>query len=466
MLLTLSTIHKPATDLGYLLHKHPDRFQSFDLSFGKAHVFYSEVGEDRTTASLLLDVDPVGVVRGKSRDRRFLLGHYVNDRPYVASSLMSVAISQVFGSAMSGRCKDRPDLVTTPIPLSARIDVLPVRGGEDFLHRLFEPLDYTVEATRYMLDEQFPDWGESPYFSVTIAGTKTLSDLLTHLYVLIPVFDNDKHYFVGEDELEKLLEKGAGWLASHPEKEQITRRYLKHRSSLYREALARLVEEAEVEPAEDGDSRDQCEELLEKPLSLNDQRHGVVLAALRASGARSVLDLGCSEGKFLRLLLDDRQFERILGLDVSMQALQRAVNRIGYDRLPPKQKERIELIHGSLIYRDGRLAGFDAAAAIEVIEHLDPPRLSAFERVLFEFARPKTVILTTPNREYNVMWESLSAGQFRHSDHRFEWSRSEFRTWAKQVADKHGFSVRFLSVGPEDAALGSPTQLGVFETVE
>jgi len=403
------------------------------------------------------------MVRGKNRAQSFLLGHYVNDRPYVASSFMSVAISQLFGSALGGRCKDRPELVTTPIPLSATIEVLPVRGGEGFLQRVFEPLGYTVEATRHPLDEQFPEWGASPYYSVTIAATKTLAELLTHLYVLIPVFDNDKHYYVGDDELEKLLEKGAGWLGSHPEKEQITRRYLKHRSSLYREALARLVDDAEIENPEDGNPKDQREEALEKPLSLNDQRHGAVLAALHSCGARTVLDLGCSEGKFLRQLLDDRQFERIVGLDVSMQVLQRASQRLGYDRLPPKQKERIELIHGSLIYRDARLAGFDAAAVIEVIEHLDPPRLSAFERVLFEFARPKTVVLTTPNREYNVHWETLPAGQFRHPDHRFEWTRAEFQVWSARIADQFGYRVRFLAIGPEDATVGSPTQMGVFD---
>ena len=465
MLLTITTTHQPSSDLGYLLHKHPDRFQSFELSFGKAHVFYPELGDDRTTAALLLEVDPVGMVRGKSRDQSFLLGHYVNDRPYVASSFLSVAISQVFGSAMSGRCKDRPELVATAIPLSARVEVLPVRGGEGFLQRMFEPLGYTVEAVRHVLDEKFAEWGDSPYYSVTISGTKTLSELLTHLYVLIPVFDNEKHYFVGEDELEKLLAKGSGWLAEHPEKEQISRRYLRHRSSLYREALARLVEEEQVEEGEEASTKNQREESLEKPLSLNDQRHGVVLAALRASGARSVLDLGCSEGKFLRQLLDDRQFERIVGLDVSVQSLQRAVQRLGYDRLPPKQKERIQLIHGSLIYRDQRIAGFDAAAVIEVIEHLDPPRLMAFERVLFEFARPKSVVLTTPNREYNPMWETLPAGQFRHSDHRFEWTRDEFRAWANRVAEKHLYSVRFLPVGPEDAVVGPPTQMAVFQLV-
>lgn len=472
MLLTISTEHKPATDLGFLLHKHPDRFQSFDLSFGQAHVFYPEVTEDRCTVCLLLDVDPVGMVRGKKRDRNenFLLGHYVNDRPYVASSFLSVAISQVFGTALGGRCKDRPELVTTPLPLTARLDVLPVRGGEGFLHRMFEPLGYTVEAVRHPLDERFPEWGESPYYSATITGTKTLSQLLTHLYVLVPVFDNEKHYFVGEDELEKLLAKGGGWLASHPEKEQITRRYLKHRSSLCLAALERLKEEGGGMKEESDDELDECDSSFSLPLS--SLRYGAVMAALRASGARTVLDLGCGEGKLLRELLQDRQFEQIVGMDVSIRSLEMAQKRLKLDRLPDRQAERLKLIHGSLIYRDKRLEGFDAAAVVEVIEHLDPPRLAALERVLFEFARPQTVVLTTPNREYNVMWPAWQLGQgadaprspvpFRHADHRFEWSRQEFQDWANRVSVQHGYSVRFLPVGPEDEKVGSPTQMGVF----
>jgi 3' terminal RNA ribose 2'-O-methyltransferase Hen1 len=433
------------------------------MSFGQAHVFYPQADPQRCTAALLLDVDPVGMVRGKTPASSFLLGQYVNDRPFVASSFLSTAIAQVFGSAMSGKCKDRPELVTMPIPLMARIDVLPVRGGEGFVHNLFEPLGYTVEAVRHALDERFPDWGESPYYSVTISGVTTLSDLLTHLYVLIPVFDNSKHYFVGEDEIEKLLAKGEGWLARHPEKEQITRRYLKHRTSLFREALARLVDEETPDIIDEQPLAQRQEDALEKALSLNEQRHGTVLAAIRASGARSVLDLGCGEGKLLRELVKDRQFERIVGLDVSIRTLESAQKRLKLDQLPDHQTERIRLFHGSLMYRDKRLEGFDAAALVEVIEHLDPPRLATLERVVFEFARPKVVVLTTPNRDYNVMWESLPAGKFRHPDHRFEWTRAEFREWANRVAQANGYSVRFLTVGPEDQTVGSPTQMGVFK---
>jgi 3' terminal RNA ribose 2'-O-methyltransferase Hen1 len=464
MLLTITAMYRPANDLGYLLHKHPERFQSFDLSFGKAHVYYPEVGAERCTACLLLDVNSVSMVRGKNPDQSFLLPQYVNDRPYTASSFMSVAIAQVFGSALQGRCKDRPELATTAIPLSARIDVLPVRGGERFLRGVFEPLGYEVDTVRSPLDERFPEWGDSPYFSVTVRKTTTLAELLTHLYVLIPVFDNHKHYWVGGDEMEKLLAKGEGWLADHPEKEEITRRYLKFQPSLYRLALSRLVQEEEPEETEEDDQpKEKAEEVLERPISLNEQRIGAVVALLRASGAKRVLDLGCGEGKLIRELLRDKQFDEIVGLDVSIRTLEAVQRRLKVDRLPTMQANRLKLIHGSLMYRDKRLEGFDAAAVVEVVEHLDPPRLSAFERVLFEFARPRTVVLTTPNREYNVTWETLPAGQFRHPDHRFEWTRQEFQSWAQGIAGRFGYTVRFLPVGPEHPDYGPPTQMGVFD---
>ena len=386
-----------------------------------------------------------------------------NDRPYVASSFMSVAIAQVLASALDGRSRERAELAKTPIPLEAAIEVLPCRGGEDFLHEVFEPLGYSVEAVRYPLDERFPEWGSSPYYSVRLSKTTTLSELLTHLYVLIPVFDNFKHYWVGQDELEKLLKHGEGWLASHPKREAIARRYLKHQPSLARQVLERLTEQDDQPAEEVMDARSESqEELLEQPISLNDQRLGAVVAVLKASGAKRVLDLGCGDGKLLRGLLKEKQFEEIVGMDVSVRSLEIAKERLRLDDLPPRQKQRIRLLHGSLMYRDKRLSGFDAAAVVEVVEHLDPPRLSAFERVVFEFARPATVILTTPNRDYNSAWESLPAGQFRHPDHRFEWSRAEFQDWAQQLAEKSGYEVRFLPVGPEDANLGPPTQMAVF----
>lgn len=463
MLLSISTTYQPASDLGFLLHKHPDRFQTFELSFGQAHVFYTENSTERTTAALLLEIDAVGMVRDRRSKRFGLLTEYVNDRPYVASSLISVALNQVFRSAMSGICKDRPQLSNTAIPLTVQIDVLPVRGGEEWLRKVFEPLGYAVTAVRHPLDPQFPEWGESPYYSVTITASTTLSAILTHLYVLIPVFDGSKHYYVGDDELEKLLEKGDGWLAQHPERDQIARRYLTYRPSLFREALARLTTDVEIDETSDDTSVPSDEEPPEERVSLNTQRLGAVVAALKNSGASSVVDLGCGDGKLLRELLSDRQFQRIVGMDVSIRSLEIAQRRLKLDSSFGPRSDRIQLLHGSLLYRDDRLSNFDAAAIVEVIEHFDPPRLSAFERAIFEFAKPKTVVVTTPNQEYNSKWETLPAGQFRHTDHRFEWTRTEFQQWAERVAQLYGYAVRFVGIGPIDEQVGSPTQMCVFE---
>ena len=467
MLLTITTTHQPATDLGYLLHKNPARAQSFELSFGHAHVVYPEASAERCTAALVLDVDPVGLVRGRSgaAGEGGLLAQYVNDRPYVASSFLSVAISQVYRSALGGTSKERPDVAASAIPLEARVTALPSRGGAAFVRRLFEPLGWSVTIETGPLDETAPEWGESRYHTLTLSGTKRLSELLAHLYVLVPVLDDEKHYWVGDDEVEKLLRHGEGWLAAHPERELIARRYLKHRTSLVREAIARLV--TEEEPAEGDESapavaRDAEEGALERTLSLNEQRLATVLGALRASGATSVVDLGCGEGRLLKLLLEERHFARIVGMDVSYRVLEIAMDRLRLERLPPMQRQRIALLHGSLVYRDARLAGFDAAAVVEVIEHLDPPRLAAFERVAFEFARPGTVVVTTPNAEYNVRWASLPAGKFRHRDHRFEWTRAQFEEWATAIAERFGYSVRFGPVGPVDPEVGSPTQMGIF----
>ncbi|MFO0972942.1 MAG: 3' terminal RNA ribose 2'-O-methyltransferase Hen1 [Phycisphaerae bacterium] len=524
MLLTLTTTRAPATDLGWLLHKHPAKVQTFELAFGSAHVFYPQATEQCCTAALLLAVDPIGLVRrrGGPAGEGFSLQQYVNDRPYVASSFMSVAMAQVFGSALNGRCNDRPELVNEALPLEARLAVLPCRGGDPFLRRLFEPLGYEVAAQRHALDAKFTDWGDSSYFTVTLRGKVRLCELLTHLYVLIPVLDNDKHYWVGDEEVEKLLRKGEGWLAGHPQRDAITRRYLRNQWSLAREALARLAEEDQPDPeaedvqheleeaaleaqvemrtcdapagtaavcevipadaataaltgaAADADRAKRQEEPVpdgadERGPPLNTQRLATVLAVLRGCEATSVVDVGCGEGKLLRLLLNDRRFERLVGMDVSLRSLKIAAERLRLERLPPMKRQRIALLHGSLMYRDARLridaaTPFDAATCVEVIEHQDAPRLAAFERVLFEFARPRTVILTTPNREYNVKWATLPAGQFRHRDHRFEWTRAEFQAWAGRVAARFGYEVRFLAIGPEDAAVGAPTQMGIFQS--
>lgn len=450
MLLTLTTTHEPATDLGFLLHKHPDRHQAFPLPFGTAHVFYPEASPARCTAALVVDVDPIALVRGRrgAAGDGGLLDQYVNDRPYAVSSFLSVALRRVFGSAIGGRAEARPELAALRIPLEARVTPLRCRGGIEVARGLFEPLGYRLDATRL---------GDGPYWDVRLAGSATVSDLLSHLYVLVPVLDDQKHYWVSDDEIEKLLRHGEGWLPFHPARELIARRYLKHQGRLARRALDRL-EAADEVPAEEGEP---AAEAAPRP-RLHDERLQRVAAELKASGARSVLDLGCGAGGLLALLVKDRQYNRIVGLDASVKDLEAAAERLHLREMPGVQRERIELLHGSLTYRDRRLAGFDAAAVVEVVEHIDPPRLGAFADAVFGAARPRTVVLTTPNAEYNARYENLRADALRHADHRFEWSRAEFVGWAEATARRFGYGVRLEGVGEADPELGPPSQMAVF----
>ncbi len=463
MLLTITNTEPPATDLGYLLCKNPARRQSFELPFGQAHVFCPEASAERCTAALLLEINGIAVARQQQGSRAdAALAAYVNDRPYVASSFLSVAIARVFGTALSGRSKERPELAASRLPLEARLPAVRCHGGEALVRRLFEPLGYSLAVEAHALDPMFPDWGDSECYTVTLAARCRLRDLLAHLYVLVPVLDEEKHYWVGEEEVEKLLRHGAGWLGAHPEHELIARRYLKRQRDLMQEALRRLADE-DVQPAEadrEG-AADEAEERLATP-RLSEQRLAAVIAGVKEAGARTVIDLGCGEGSLLRALMEDRELARIAGMDVSPRALSRAQAKLGLDRLSPAQRERVELFHGSLTYRDRRLAGYDVAVLVEVIEHVDPPRLAALERAVFEYARPRVVLVTTPNREYNALFPGMRSGSLRHRDHRFEWTREEFQGWCLGVAGRRGYSVAFRPIGPEDQNLGAPTQMGVF----
>jgi len=454
MLLTITYTGHDTPDLGYLLYKNPSRAQVFDLAFGRARVFYPEVSDQRTTATLLLDIDPVTLTRGRQGKGLF---DYVNDRPYVSSSFMSVALAKVFGTAMTGRADAHQELSDSPLDLTATVTMLPCRTDPSLLRDVFEPLGYEVSYETFILDESFPDWGDSPYVNLTLTGKVRLRDLLSHLYVLIPVFDKQKHYWIGQAEVDKLLRFGADWLPRHPARDFIASRYLGHFRELTTEAIRRL--DAEIAPASDTDSDDDA--TPNPQTALNPQRMAAVVEALKQSGARSVIDLGCGEGNLLQLLLADGQFTRITGMDVQVRALRRASARLRLEEAGDAKRERVTLFQGSLAYTDARLKGYDAAAVVEVIEHMDLGRLPAFEQAVFQVAHPKTVVLTTPNREYNAKYQHLHDG-LRHHDHRFEWTRAEFARWAGATAAKYGYEVDVHPVGEQDELAGAPTQMAVF----
>jgi 3' terminal RNA ribose 2'-O-methyltransferase Hen1 len=459
VLLTVTTTHSPATDLGFLLHKHPGRVQAFGVASGTAHVFYPEASEERCTAALLLEVDPVALVRGPGDS----VTHYVNDRPYAASSLLAVALKGVFATALTGRCEARPELAGSAIPLEIRVPALRCVGGAGLVERIFRPLGWTVSAEPVPLEPA--EWGDSAYIDLRLTGTVRLADALNHLYVLLPALDDNKHYWVSTDEVDKLVRAGAGWLATHPEKKLITQRYLAHRRSLTGAALARLAESDDLNPAELDNAVPELEPdgepEAERPVSLAVQRRQAVLGVLREAGARTVADLGCGEGALTGDLLKDSGFTQVIAADVSARALAQAERRLRLDRMPEARQARLTMFQSSLTYRDTRLAGLDAAVLMEVIEHVEPDRLSALERAVFGFAAPRTVVVTTPNREYNPEY-GMAEGALRHRDHRFEWDRAEFTAWATSVGAAYGYGVRFAGAGGESPAAGSPTQLAVF----
>ncbi|PJJ74134.1 3' terminal RNA ribose 2'-O-methyltransferase Hen1 [Sediminihabitans luteus] len=461
VLLTLTTTHRPATDLGYLLFKHPDRVQEFRQSFGTVTVLYPEATEERCTVAVMLEIDPVRLARSsKGSTHDFSLAQYVNDRSYAASSMLGSAIADVFSTARSGRGDSRQALADSPIPLEIEIPVLPCRGGPEIARRIFTPLGWEVDAEPIPLDERFPDWGPSRYVRLALTGTVRLADALNQLHVLLPVLDEAKHYWQNDDEVDKLLRSGDGWLATHPERELITRRYLARSAPLAHAALERLAELDDSPVGTDHGDEAAGADGHGPRSPLHTLRHQAVVGVLRRLEARSVIDLGCGPGAFLDVLVREPQLTRIAGSDVSTRSLQAAARRLHLETLSERQAERIELFQGALTYEDPRFSGFDAAVLMEVVEHVDPARLPALERVVFGAARPGSVVVTTPNSEYNPNYEGLHG--MRHSDHRFEWTRAEFRDWAEHVATEHGYLVELEGVGDVDPERGTPTQMAVF----
>lgn len=444
-----------ARDLGFLLHKHPDHLHRRDTAAGEVSIFYPEVSERRTTAVIHLAIDPVALVRGKNRQSDGLLAQYVNDRPYAANSFLSVALTRALGQTMSGKSKERQALADRPLPFEARIVPVSLAGEPEIVERLFEPLGYAAEVTEI-------DAG-TRVFDVRLRGTVRLAELLNHFYVLIPVMDNAKHYWIDKEEIEKLLAKGEGWLATHPARDLIARRALKHRRALAHEALERLDESIAPEEDEtDAAPQDQTEDVLERPIRLHDLRLDTVAETLKAAGVASVLDLGCGEGKLMARLMRDGQFRRIVGVDPSVRTLERAGRRLYLDEAGVAKAERVKLQFGSLTYGDRRWQGFDAATLVEVIEHIEPHRLSALALSVFGDARPGLVVVTTPNREYNTLFENMPQDRLRHPDHRFEWTRAEFAAWGDAVTETYGYSVTYAPIGPEDDTHGAPSQMAIF----
>lgn len=403
VLLTLRLPEAPAAGFGYPPGHDRAAVRTAEFAEGRAHLFPSGVD----AAAVFLDLHPATPGAGSP-----VPGYAA----YTAGALLGLALHRLFASA-SLPVDDGPQ------GIEARLPALWCPGGETMVTRLFGPLGYAVKAVPLPLHPEQPRVGTSPFYSVALSGRQRPREALSHLCVLLPLFD-DRRRGMSDGDAEELWREGRAWLATHPERDVLASRLLR------RAPRSRV----------------------------HDRRHDAVLAALRESGARRVLDLGCGPGTLLHRLAQEPQFDEVVGVEVAPDELAQAA--AGLD---PGGRGRV--LHGSLAYRDPRLAGFDAAALIEVVEHLDPPQLAALQGAVWETARPATVVVTTPNAEYNPLFQNQGGGRLRHPDHRFEWTRAEFRAWAQAVAARHGYTVRFGAAGPQDARVGPLTQMAVFQRV-
>lgn len=436
MILSITTKGKDADKLSFLLHKSPDKFHEFTISSGKAYVFYPVYSPEEVCASLMIDLNPVDLTRGREGSSNNGIFDYVNDRPYTSSSFMTTAIAQVYSTAMSGRCKHYPNLVDVKRDFEVEITALKVLTNFE-INEILEPLGYEVRYDIYKLDDEFEDWGNSKYVTLNLKINTTLSTLLKQLYVLIPVFDNNKHYYLNKDEIDKLLEKGAEWLEGHPMKEFIIRRYLNNR---YLESVL------------DQTPKDKLKQ------TLNTIRLNTVAEKIKELNVDSVVDLGCGEGKLLKLIIENTNVSKVIGADIDIKSLKIASKKLKYD----SEGERLQLVQSSAVYYDKRFKDVDLICLVEVIEHIDEHRLQFVIDTVFNNYKPKNIIITTPNVEYNNVYE-MNDDDFRHDDHRFEWTRAEFEKWCNDICSEYGYKVTFNTVGEVDEKYGSSTQMGVFE---
>lgn len=481
MYFSLTSIGPAAADLSFLLRKHPDKVQRFDLPTGVATVFFPESSAERAEMTMVLTVDPIELIRNKSirHGAGFPLGQFVNDRPYATTSLVSHAVAKVFSSAMTGGLASDPEAPFRRTDITLRLPALPVvahreLAGADLVRALFEPLGWTIAATPLPADPQHPEWGDSRYLDVTLSAHTTVADALRQFCALVPVVTDAQHYWVSSNQAEALVRLGTligseasseppadlasrSWLAGHSLAELIVRRYLVHQRDLVDECWALLggLPDAEGETGH-------AEKVTQRAPRLADLRSAAIHAQLSGLGATSVVDMGCGEGALLRVLSRDASFRRLIGTDVDSRALRRAAESLNLFDADERLRDRVQLLHSSATYRDDRLKGADALVLMEVIEHLDADRLPTLVDTVFGFTRPGHVLVSTPNIEYNAFYPTPFETGYRHSDHRFEFTRAEFEEWASGIGEAYGYTVRFAGIGEADPEHGASTQMAVF----
>lgn len=465
MLFTLTCTGPHAPRLPELFNRNPQELHTVTLSAGRVHLFFPELTSERVTAAFLLDLEPAGVERRPRGGMHApkLVADILHDRAYISSATLISALGPLLEPILEPCGKTARAGCQQSLPLEAHLHAVTCRrGGVALLQRLFVPLGFELHAEPLVPMAQ--QGGGSYVWQLVLKRECPLQVFLRHLYLLTAVMDDDAPEWEREDEAERLLTLGETWLSDHPEQAWILERGRSIRRRLLHPGLEPLLSMAGERPVDRLRALEPgLEARLEAGLNLVSRRLQAVVRVLEQQRISRVGDLGCGEGRLLKELLARPQFKRIVGLDVAVECLERASRRLRLDQLPEAQADRVQLLHGSVLYYDKRLEGLEALTLLEVLEHIDPEKLPLVEEVLFEGLRPPLVIVTTPNQSFNGRLEGLLAGQLRHSDHRFEWTREQARRWAEGVSYRHSYRFQLEELGERDLEVGAPTVMVIFQ---
>ncbi|WP_141431100.1 3' terminal RNA ribose 2'-O-methyltransferase Hen1 [Bacillus sp. 03113] len=446
MQLSVKAVGDGAKILSYLIAKNPYNLYDRDEKSNRVRLVYTVFDEKEVEVVIFVTPDPVELVRNSAN--AFDITQYINDREFAVSSLFCTNIRKALGTALNGKPKEEyQKWVNHPFELHMNFGPVASHLSDENIVELLHPLGYIVEIERGETNYSFELKQRSSSRFIHLKGQQTIQQALRHLFILIPVIDNYKHYFIDEHEIEKLVRYGEGWLDSHPLREYIIKQSLR-----FSELINQFPSLAKKDDEEEHSSAPK--------VRLNELRYQAVVEKIKSLSQRaSIVDFGSGEGKLSVRLSNIPDVKEVLAVEPSETAQLRAIQR--FEKASYNQTHVSPTpILGSLFYYDERLLNKDVMILCEVIEHIDEYRLPNIMKTIFREYQPKTLIVTTPNREYNEVYAMDEI--VRHSDHRFEWTRQEFKskceTWIKNVL----YSMEFEGIGLEHEEYGHPTQMCTF----
>ena len=494
MYLTVKAAGPHAGMISHLLAKNPHNRYERNEKGARVRLIYSAFAEEKIEFTIFATPDPIDLVKGSPHS--YDITQYINDREFVVSSLFCSYIRPALGTALNGKPKaDYADWVEHVFPLEVTFGPVASNLPDAVIESLFTALGYEADIERGAAEYTFDLKSRSSVRNIRVSGQATLQQMLRQLFILMPVLDDYKHYYIGTEEIDKLQRYGEGWLQDHPQQELIIKRALRFAPLIadYRKLAGDNVQKAAVNlldtnttdtdantlqqpgneqittgitasqqgEADTLSSSADVQETAVPPIRLNELRYQAIVDQVSSlPRRRSVVDFGAGEGKLSVRLAGIEGVEQVYAVEPSAYAGLRALERFG--KLEREGQQIVpRLVTGSLFYRDDQWAGQDVIILCEVIEHINEHRLPQVMATLLDEYHPETLIMTTPNREYNAVYE-MEEQEIRHTDHRFEWTRAEWADHCQDWVSGRPYEVSLHGIGDISEIHGQPTQMAVF----